>query len=159
MKVLSGFFIQVYYILYGHFIKLYCSQNSKILILSGSHGSQDGSSGLTDKGSKNVDEGYGFYLEDCNRLGIKPGPKKRSQRLPLKDWAGIPDITEPADKVENFVQDTILQNMDIRVCNICYYHGHSQKLIEDIQIVKISFLKAFKGGGQKKKVLILLQPM
>merc|ERR1719270_378956 len=86
---------------------------SKILILSGSHGSEDGVSGLTDKDQRNVDEGYGFYKEDCQLLGIKPGPHKRSQRLPLRNWNGVPDITKPAEKVENFVQDRLLQNMDI----------------------------------------------
>ena len=46
----------------------------KILILIGSHGSEDGISGLTDKDPRNVDEGYGFYREDCDLLGIEPGP-------------------------------------------------------------------------------------
>ena len=110
--------------------------DSKILILSGSHGTEDGKSGLTDKSSEFVDEGYSFYLEDCMFFGIKPGPKKRSRSFPLKDWNGIPDITQPAEKVESFVLlDGFLQNMDIRVCNICYYHGHGEKLVEDIQKV------------------------
>ena len=78
-------------------------------------------------------------------LGIQPGPHKRSQRLPLRNWNGVPDITKPAEKVENFVQDRLLQNMDIRVCNICYYHGNSQKLIQDIQLVTIRLKKNFKN--------------
>ena len=65
-------------------------------------------------------------------LGIIPGPNKRSQRLPLRDWNGIPDITKPAQKDTSFVQESFLQKMDIRVCNICYYHGNSQKLIQDM---------------------------
>ena len=105
----------------------------KILILSGSHGTEEGKSGLTDKSSEFVDEGFSFYREDCEFFGIKPGPKKRSRSLPLRDWNGIPDITQPAEKVESFVQDGFLQNMDIRVCNICYYYGQQDKLIQDIQ--------------------------
>ena len=111
------------------------SKNCKILLLSGSHGSEDGISGLTDKTSKNVDEGYGFYREDCELLGIKPGPHKRSQRLPLRDWHNIPDITVPADKDVTFHQDDLLRDMDVRVCNICYYHGMEEKLVQDIQEV------------------------
>ena len=81
-------------------------------------------------------EGFSFYREDCEFFGIKPGPKKRSRSLPLKDWNGIPDITQPAEKVESLVLlDVFLQNMDIRVCNICYYHGHGDKLVKDIQKV------------------------
>jgi len=118
--------------------------DAKILILSGSHGSEDGISGLTDKSPKNVDEGYAFYLEDCELLGFKPGPHKRSQRLPLRNWNGVPDITKPAEKDENFVQDILLLNMDIRVCNICYYYGQEEKLIQDIQkfqpdLISLSF--------------------
>ena len=81
----------------------------------------------------NVDGGYAFYKQDCDLLGIKPGPPKR--RLPLTNWNGVPDITKPAEKVEGFVEDKLLRNMDIRVCNICYYHDQQDKLIEDIQMV------------------------
>ena len=118
--------------------------DSKILILSGSHGSEDGISGLTDKSIENVDEGYGFYREDCELLGIKPGPHKRSQRLPLRNWNGIPDITKPAEKVvtnhDRFLKDNCnLQDLDIRICNVCYYHGNSEKLLEEIKVVKEFF--------------------
>jgi len=74
--------------------------DAKILILSGSHGTEDGKSGLTDKSSEFVDEGYSFYREDCEFFGIKPGPKKRSRSFPLKDWKDIPDITKPAESGE-----------------------------------------------------------
>ena len=109
--------------------------DSKILILSGSHGSEDGISGLTDKDERNVDQGYLFYKQDCQLLGIKPGPHKRSQRLPLREWKGVPDITKHAEKDESFVQNSLLQDMDIRVCNICYYHGQQEKLIQDVEEV------------------------
>ena len=101
----------------------------KILILSGSHGTEEGGSGQTDKDTKNVDGGYGFCKQDCELLGIKYGTQKR--RLPLTNWNGVPDITKPAEKDEN--QKNLLQDMDIRVCNIAYYYDNSQKLVEDIQ--------------------------
>ena len=117
--------------------------------MSGSHGDENGVSGLTDNNDRNVDEGYAFYKEDCELLGIKPGPHKRSSRLPTTDWSelqfqkywnSIPDITKPAEKVyENDEQLLLyncnLQDLDIRVCNICYYHGNDQKLIDDITMV------------------------
>ena len=59
------------------------------------------------------------------------GLERRRLPLTLTGWNGVPDITKPAEKVEN--QDSLLQNMDIRVCNIAYYYDNSQKLIEDIQ--------------------------
>ena len=110
------------------------SENAKILILSGSHGSEDGISGLTDKDERNVDQGYGFYREDCELLGIKPGPHKRSQRLPLRDWNGIPDITKPAERM-SFVREEVFMGMDIRIANICYYHDQEDKLIQDMKEV------------------------
>ena len=66
---------------------LFGSCDSKILILSGSHGTKEGVSGLTDKDPRNVDGGYAFYKEDCELLGIKHGPPKR--RLPLSNWNGV----------------------------------------------------------------------
>ena len=109
--------------------------DAKLLILSGTHGTEDGISGLTDNDPKNVDEGYGFYEEDCNLLGIEPGPPKRSQRLPLKNWIGIPNISNPAEKDGSFSRFPFLQNMDIRVCNLCYYYGNEEKLTEEIRKV------------------------
>ena len=72
-------------------------------------------------------------------LGIKPGPHKRSQKLPLRDWNKIPNITKPSEKV--VTQTSILcvpKDLDIRVCNICYYYVNSKKLIEDIKMVKFN---------------------
>ena len=103
-------------------------------MLSGTHGSEDGISRLTDKSPKNVDEGYAFYKEDCELLGIKLGPHKR--RLPLGNWNGIPDITKPAERIP-FVREEVFVDMDIRVCNICYYYKQEEKLVQDIQ--KVTF--------------------
>ena len=72
-------------------------------------------------------------------INIRPGPHKRSQKLPLCDWNKIPSITKPSEKVcteSSFL--CVPKDLDIRVCNICYYHGDSKKLIEDIKIVRIN---------------------
>ena len=45
--------------------------------MSGSHATEDGRSGLTDKDQIE----YGFYREDCELLGIKPAPQKVKQRM------------------------------------------------------------------------------
>ena len=113
------------------------SQISKVLILSGSHGSEDGISGISDKDKLE----YEFYRDDCELLGIKSGPHKR--RLPLTNWNGVPDITKPAEKDDNFVPDKLLKDMDIRVCNICYYHGKQEKFVQDVQ--EVSFMNRVHG--------------
>ena len=105
--------------------------------MSGSHGTESGVSGLTDNSTINIDEAYWFYHQDCELLGIKPGPYKR--RLPLTNWDGIPDIKKPAEKNERFDHNTLLQNMDIRIANICYYFDQQEKLILDIQEVNSYF--------------------
>ena len=113
--------------------------DAKILILSGTHGTEDGISGLTDTKYQE----YAFYREDCELLGINPGPHKRSQRLPLRNWNGVPDITEPAERIP-FVREEVFVDMDIRVCNICYYYKQEEKLVQDIQ--KVTFrTKIFYG--------------
>ena len=121
------------------FIKWFSRSDAKILILSGSHGSEDGVSGLTVNNDKNVDEGYAFYKQDCKMLRIIPGPHKRSQRLPLRNWNGVPDITKPAEKDDNFFPSTLIEDMDIRVCNICYYNEQQEKFVMDVQEVRFKF--------------------
>ena len=117
--------------------------------MSGSHGTEDGRSCLTDKDQIE----YEFYREDCKLLGIKPGPEKRKQRLPLRNWDGVPDITKPAEKVEGFVQDSVLQEIDIRVCNISYYYGKEDKLIQDIQQVILKYIYSKQNFRNKLKSL------
>ena len=61
--------------------------------------------------------------------------------MPLRDWKGIPDITKCAEKVDSNDEDLLediqsLQEFDIRVCNVCYYHAQEDKLIQDIQQVR-----------------------
>ena len=86
--------------LFIYTFKILSRHDCKLLILSGSHGTEDGKSGLTVKDSRNVDEEFGFYKEDCDLLRIKPGPHKRSTRsLPLKACNGIPEITNLQKKL------------------------------------------------------------
>ena len=112
----------------------YCRTLATILIISGTHGTEAGVSGLTDKYKLH----HWFYVEDCEMVGVKNGPSRR--RVPVASWewnTKVPIITKPAEKLDppppgSFYQDDVMKTMDIRVANMCYYHGHSQKLLEDI---------------------------
>ena len=126
----------------------YFSEDEKILIMSGTHGdlpeseTQPGVSGLTDK---NMLVHY-FYKEDCEMVGIKPGPSRSLHNLPI-DWEGEKetlrkhaDITRKPEKMDNpsddsFAKDALLNKMDVRVANMSYYFGHTQKLLDDISKV------------------------
>ena len=124
----------------------YFSEDEKILIMSGTHGdlpeseTQSGVSGLTDE-NKLVHE---FYTEDCELVGIKPGPRRNI--LPI-DWERErekflkqADITRKPERIQNpsedsFAQDELVNKMDVRVANMSYYFGHTQKLLDDISKV------------------------
>ena len=129
----------------------YFSEDEKILIMSGTHGdlpqseTQSGVSGLTDK-NQLVHE---FYKEDCELVGIKPGPSRALRNLPI-DWEGEKesretfrkqaDITRKPERMDNpsddsFAKDELLNKMDVRVANMSYYFGHTQKLLDDISKV------------------------
>ena len=126
----------------------YFSEDEKILIMSGTHGdlpkseTQSGVSGLTDK-NQLVHE---FYKEDCELVGIEPGPRRVLRNLPI-DWErekekflNQADITSKPEKMENpsdgsFAKDELLSKMDVRVANMSYYFGHTQKLLDDISKV------------------------
>lgn len=108
-----------------------------ILIITGTHGSKTGASGL--KHREELDHFY--YVEDCQMVGVKNGPARRGGRgLPIhsSEWnTRVPMMTKPAEKLDplpegSFYQDDVLKTMDIRVANMAYYHGHSQKLLDDI---------------------------
>ena len=119
--------------------------------MSGTHGdpsteTQSGVSGLTDK-SQLV---HHFYKEDCELVGIKPGPRRVMRNLPI-NWEGErektekfrkqADITRKPERIEDpkddsFAKDELLKNMDVRVTNLSYYHDHTQKLLDDIEKVK-----------------------
>ena len=113
--------------------------------MTGSHGDSDsGQSGLT-----NIDLlDHVFYRVDCSRVGVKAGPS-RLRGLPLRSWDRLPTINKPAERIEppppgSFYDDEDLKEMDFRLANMSYYHGHEKKLIDDINEVKIvkSFLVA-----------------
>ena len=107
-----------------------------ILIISGTHGSETGTSGLKDR-EQLVNF---FYVEDCRMVGVKNGPDRRKGRVPIdsSEWnTRVPMMTKPAEKLDPlppgcFYRDDVLKKMDIRVANMAYYHGHSQKLLDDI---------------------------
>ena len=124
----------------------YFSEDEKILIMSGTHGdlpkseTQSGVSGLTDKNQLVHD----FYKEDCELVGIEPGPRRNY--LPI-DWEGEretlrdkADITRKPERMDNpsddsFAKDELVNKMDVRVANMSYYFGHTQKLLDDISKV------------------------
>ena len=124
----------------------YFSEDEKILIMSGTHGdlpeseTQSGVSGLTDK-NQLVHE---FYKEDCELVGIEPGPRRNylpidweRERETLREKA---DITRKPERMDNpsdgsFAKDELVNKMDVRVANMSYYFGHTQKLLDDISKV------------------------
>ena len=126
----------------------YFSEDEKVLIMSGTHGdlpeseTQSGVSGLTDK-NRLV---HHFYKEDCELVGIKSGPNRILKNLPI-DWETETetlrkhaDITRKPERMDNpsddsFAKDELVNKMDVRVANMSYYFGHTQKLLDDISKV------------------------
>lgn len=115
-----------------------CSDDAKILLISGTHGSKDGKSALTEA-SLNC---HCFYREDCKQFAIQPGPSRVAISLPIKesDWQYLPDITKPAERIKNpataaegVCTDEEMVGMDIRVLNMTYYHKQGEKLKTDIE--------------------------
>ena len=114
--------------------------------MSGTHGdlpkteTQPGVSGLTDKNQLV----HHFYKEDCELVGIEPGPRRiylpidwEREREALREKA---DITRKPERMDNpsddsFAKDELLNKMDVRVANMSYYFGHTQKLLDDISKV------------------------
>ena len=130
-------------------IAIILSDEAKILVMSGTHGTEDGVSALTDIDRNDVDDGNQFYQEDCLKVGVKAGPSRRKTRPPLSlrepfsevDWMRLPDITKPAEKIsppppDSLYNDELMKKMDIRVGNTIYYYKNKKKLIEDIKKVK-----------------------
>ena len=117
--------------------------------MSGTHGTEDGASALTDIDRIDVDDGNQFYQEDCRKVGVKAGPSRRKTRPPLSlrepfsevDWMKLPDITKPAERIsppppDSLYSDELMKRMDIRVGHTIYYYKNKEKLIEDIKKVK-----------------------
>ena len=70
---------------------------------------------------------------------------RRVRGLPLRTWANLPTIDKPAVKIEppppgSFYADEDLCQMDFRMANMAYYHGHEKKLIDDIK--EVNFIKS-----------------
>ena len=119
--------------------------------MSGTHGTEDGVSALTDIDRNDVKEGYTFYFEDCSKVGIKAGPSRSYQRPPLslrepfteEDWRRLPDLTKPAEKMrfpppDSLINDDLMKKMDIRVAHITYYYKNKNKLVRDIKKVELN---------------------
>ena len=119
--------------------------------MSGTHGTEDGASALTDIDRNDVKEGYTFYTEDCSKVGIEAGPFRSKQREPLKsgepfdeeDWERLPDITKTAEKMtppppDSLANDDLMKKMDIRVAHITYYYKNKKKLVRDIKKVELN---------------------
>ena len=124
----------------------YFSEDEKVLIMSGTHGdlpeseTQSGESGLTDKNLL-IHE---FYKEDCELVGIEPGPNRI--QVPInweretETFINQADITRKPERMENpsddsFAKDELVNKMDVRVANMPYYFGHTEKLLDDISKV------------------------
>ena len=66
-------------------VTIILSDEAKILVMSGTHGTEDGVSALTDIDRINVRDGWMFYVEDCKIVGIKSGPFRGQGRPPLSE--------------------------------------------------------------------------
>ena len=114
--------------------------------MSGTHGdspeseTQAGVSGLTDKNQLV----HSFYQGDCELVGIEPASSRYS--LPInweretETFRNKADITRKPERMENpsddsFAKDELVNKMDVRVANMPYYFGHTEKLLDDISKV------------------------
>ena len=117
------------------------SAEEKVLWMTGTHGSEDGRSALTDANETD----HSFYQEDCSAFGIRAGPRRGNRRPPLcfqepfsdEDWKKLPEITKLAEKLNDPPSDSLCNNelmkkMDIRVANMTYFYKNEEKLIQDI---------------------------
>ena len=109
------------------------------MILTGTHGTEAGVSGLTDRDILV----HFFYVDDCKMVGVEPGPTRFPDRLPVSIWEleKLPTINKPAERIEppppdSFYADEELMEMDFRLANMSYYYGQEKKLIDDINEVK-----------------------
>ena len=130
-------------ILKGHLAN---EENTKVLILSGSHGDgESGDSGLSnieklkDANDKNAgDITSKFYEGDCRRAGLRPlKPKLDIHKLPLAD-ENIPDITKmkklnPLFFKNSYLSDNEICNITFQVINIAYYYKNESRLVQDIK--------------------------
>ena len=127
--------------------------------MTGTHGSEDGRSALTDF-TMIDDAGLGFYQEDCWSFGLQAGPRRSTTRPPLcfqqpfsdEDWKRLPDITKPAEKLRNpppesLCNNELMKKLDVRVANLTYFYKNGEKLIQDInkeRLINKQFIKLCK---------------
>ena len=117
--------------------------------------------GLTDKECLHLLH-HNFYSDDCKKIGVKNGPNRR--RLPVDPsvlGTKVPDITKPAEKLDPLPADSFYNNeemnqMDIRVANMAYYHSHTQKLIDDINQFQPAIIILPFSYGSRCDVSILI---
>ena len=123
------------------------AENTRVLILSGSHGDANGHSGLTDiEQLKDSDDKFvgsittQFYEGDCRRVGLKPiKPRLDIQKLPLTKTA-IPDIMKKMEKLDlrfhknSYLSDDTISKITFQVVSVAYYHKNEEKFIDDVQM-------------------------
>ena len=109
-----------------------------MLVVTGTSAEDNGlKSGLTEPDQLN----HQFYRQDCQTVGVKPGPNPRRRLTNLDKepnyWDRLPTIAKPAIKIEppppeSFYADDDMRQMDIRLANMAYYCDQIQKFIDDI---------------------------
>ena len=109
---------------------------TRVIVLSGTHGTLHGESALTLKNWSNVREGYIFFVRDCQKVGVQPSFKPSFDLLPYEPDK-IPDMKEitkwdPAPAGCYYLDPTVC-HMTIQVTNIAYYYGRQDKFLQDIK--------------------------
>ena len=110
------------------------AESTRVLILSGTHGDEDGYSALTDI----LKSDEQFYKGDCERVGLKPVKQRMDFQKHSVTNHSIPDITKMEKLNLNIFQNCFLcdekiSKVTFQVTNIAYYHKKEEKLIYDIQ--------------------------
>ena len=144
-------------------IELSFRPDCKMLVVTGSEEIPAGQlrTGLTDEDNLHLLKHH-FYIADCKKVGVKNGSSRR--RLPIDSSefrAKIPDITKLATKLDpppadSFYSDENMKEMDIRVANMAYYYGHTQKFIDDINQFQPSIIILPFSYGSMCDVSILI---
>ena len=66
------------------------------------------------------------------------GEKERKERFRKQaDISRKPEkMDDPSDDDDTFAKDELLSKMDVRLANMSYYFGHTEKLLDDIAEVQ-----------------------
>ena len=107
-----------------------------MIVLSGTHGTQNGESALSLQDEGNVHQGFSFFVSDCQKVGIVSSLRPSISRMPYEPQR-IPDILKirkldplPAGC---FYLDPSVSEMTIQVTNIAYYYGNEDRFLQDIK--------------------------